>query len=129
MRADIATDGRLVFQVTDTGIGIAKPDIEKALADFSQVDGRLSRKYEGTGLGLPLCKRLASLHGGAINLASEVGVGTTVSVEFPASRVVGAQDVRNGKEDSGLAVAAGQNQTGAEPTEPPQPAAAPANPR
>ena len=77
-----------MFQVADTGIGIALDDIPKALAPFSQIDGDLNRKYEGTGLGLPLTKALAELHGGSLDLQSAVGVGTTVTVRFPAERIV-----------------------------------------
>ena len=57
------------------------------MAPFSQIDSNLSRKYEGTGLGLPLSKTLAELHGGSLDLQSEVGAGTTVTVRFPAERV------------------------------------------
>lgn len=81
------TDGDCVFQVTDTGIGIAPDDIPKALSRFGQVDSSLSRKYEGTGLGLPLTKALVELHGGSLELRSEVDIGTTVTVRFPAERV------------------------------------------
>ena len=77
-----------IFQIADTGIGIALDDIPKALAPFRQIDGALDRKYEGTGLGLPLAKSLAEMHGGSLDLQSEVGVGTTVTVRFPAKRVV-----------------------------------------
>ena len=77
-----------VFQVADTGIGIALDDIPKVLAPFQQVDGELSRKYEGTGLGLPLAKSLVELHGGSLDLQSRLGVGATVTVRFPAERVV-----------------------------------------
>ncbi len=77
-----------VFQVADTGIGIALADIPKALAPFQQLDSDLSRKYEGSGLGLPLTKALTELHGGSLGLQSEVGVGTTVTVRFPAERIV-----------------------------------------
>ena len=77
-----------MFQVADTGIGIALIDIPKALAPFSQIDSDLNRKYDGTGLGLPLTKALAELHGGSLDLQSEVGVGTTVTVRFPAERIV-----------------------------------------
>ena len=77
-----------VFQVIDTGIGIALEDITKALAPFQQIDSDLNRKYEGTGLGLPLTKSLVELHGGTLDLQSEVGVGTTVTVRFPAERIV-----------------------------------------
>ena len=77
-----------VFQVIDTGIGIAYEDIPKALAPFQQIDGGLNRKHEGTGLGLPLANSLAEMHGGYLDLQSEVGVGTTVTVHFPAERNV-----------------------------------------
>jgi PAS domain S-box-containing protein len=82
-----ANDGH-VFQIADTGIGIAPEDIPKALAPFQQIDSRISRKHEGTGLGLPLTKALVELHGGSLDLQSEVGVGTTVTVRFPAHRVL-----------------------------------------
>jgi signal transduction histidine kinase len=58
------------------------------MAPFSQIDSDLSRKYEGTGLGLPLTKALIELHGGSLRLQSEVGAGTTVTVRFPAGRIV-----------------------------------------
>ncbi len=77
-----------VFQVVDTGIGIALEDIPKALAPFQQIDSDLNRKYEGTGLGLPLSKALVEQHGGSFDLQSRVGIGTTVTVRFPAERIV-----------------------------------------
>jgi signal transduction histidine kinase len=80
-----------VFQIIDTGIGIAPEDIPKALSRFGQVDADLNRQYEGTGLGLPLTKALVEQHGGTLDLQSQVGVGTTVIVRFPAARVVGAR--------------------------------------
>jgi PAS domain S-box-containing protein len=81
-----------VFQIIDTGIGIAPEDIPKALSRFGQVDGDLNRQYEGTGLGLPLTKALVELHGGVLDLQSQVGVGTTVTVRFPAERIVASLD-------------------------------------
>ena len=81
------SDDGYVFQIADTGIGIALHDIPKALAPFSQIDGDLNRKYEGTGLGLSLTKSLVELHGGSLNLQSEVDIGTTVTVRFPAKRI------------------------------------------
>ncbi len=79
-----------VFQIIDTGIGIAPDDIPKALSRFGQVDADLNRQYEGTGLGLPLTKALVELHGGTLDLQSQVGIGTTVTVRFPAERIVGS---------------------------------------
>lgn len=80
-----ATDG-FVLQVVDTGIGIALNDIPKAFAPFQQIDSALNRKYEGTGLGLPLSKSLVELHGGSLDLQSQIGSGTTVTIRFPATR-------------------------------------------
>jgi PAS domain S-box-containing protein len=80
-------DSGYVFQVSDTGVGIALEDIPKCLAPFSQVDSKLDRKGEGTGLGLPLAKSMVELHGGTLDLQSQVGVGTTVTVRFPAARI------------------------------------------
>jgi PAS domain S-box-containing protein len=77
-----------VFQVIDTGIGIALGDIPIALSPFGQVDSRLTRKFAGTGLGLPLTKSLAEMHGGSLDLQSEEGAGTTVTVRFPSERIV-----------------------------------------
>ena len=77
-----------VLQVTDNGIGIALEDIPKVLEPFSQVDSTLSRKYDGTGLGLPLTKSLVEIHGGSFDLQSKLGVGTTVTARFPAERIV-----------------------------------------
>jgi signal transduction histidine kinase len=78
----------IAVAVQDTGIGIAVEDISKALASFGQVDGSLARQHEGTGLGLPLAKALAELHGGTLVLDSEIGVGTTVRVRFPPERLI-----------------------------------------
>ena len=86
-------DTGFVLQVIDTGIGMAPEDIPMALARFHQVDSALSRKYEGTGLGLPLSKALIEQHGGSLDLQSQLGVGTTATVRLPIDRVVeGAQN-------------------------------------
>ena len=78
----------LVTSVSDTGIGIAQGDIPRAFERFGQVDSTLARKYEGTGLGLPLARELVTLHGGTLTLASELSVGTTVTFVMPAERIV-----------------------------------------
>jgi PAS domain S-box-containing protein len=72
--------------VSDTGIGMTAEDIELALTPFGQVEGTaFSRRFEGTGLGLPLAKQLVELHGGRLGIESEPGVGTTVTMSFPRS--------------------------------------------
>ena len=72
----------------DTGIGIAPEDIPKAMAQFGQIDSSLSRKYDGTGLGLPLSEAMARMHGGSLSLRSEPDVGTTASLVLPATRII-----------------------------------------
>ena len=81
-------NGGLNILVQDTGIGIKENDIDKALTPFVQVDSELGRKYQGTGLGLPLSKELMELHGGTLTLESEFGVGSTVTVYLPSERVL-----------------------------------------
>ena len=81
-------NGGLVITVSDTGIGIAAGDIPKVMTSFGQVDSKVSRKYEGSGLGLPLAKHLVELHGGTLTLESQVDVGTTVTIILPSSRIV-----------------------------------------
>ena len=80
----------IVITVSDTGIGIAPNDIARALTPFTQIDNALSRRFEGTGLGLPLAESLTRLHGGTLALASEVGKGTTVTITLPADRIATA---------------------------------------
>ena len=77
-------DGMLVVEVRDTGIGMSAQEIPIALAPFGQVDSRLARRYDGTGLGLPLAKELVDLHDGALVIESTPGKGTTVRVTLPA---------------------------------------------
>lgn len=77
------------FIVSDTGIGMSKDDLSIAFSEFGQVDSGLARRHEGTGLGLPLTKRLIELHDGTIDVESQPGVGTTVIARFPASRAWG----------------------------------------
>lgn len=78
-----ATNDTVVFVVTDTGIGIALKDISRVMTPFGQVDSTLARRYEGTGLGLPLSKKLVETLGGEFNLQSEVGKGTTITITLP----------------------------------------------
>jgi len=78
----------IAVSVADTGIGIARNDIPKVFERFRQLDSRLSRKYEGTGLGLPLARQLIELHGGRMTLESELNHGTVVTIYFPEERIV-----------------------------------------
>ncbi|MGM0561425.1 MAG: sensor histidine kinase [Pseudomonadota bacterium] len=80
-------DEGVAFEIEDTGIGISHEDLEKVLQPFYQALSTSNRGYEGTGLGLPLTKSLIELHGGRMELDSEVGQGTTVRVILPAERV------------------------------------------
>ncbi len=77
-----------VVSISDTGIGIAEPDLRTILQPFIQVDSSLSRRYEGTGLGLPLTKSLVELHGGILEIESRMGEGTTASAIFPRERAI-----------------------------------------
>ena len=70
------------ISVTDTGIGISEEDIPKALSSFGQIDSKISRKYQGTGLGLPLTKKLIELMNGTFHIKSTVGHGTTITMTF-----------------------------------------------
>jgi len=85
---DISAEDELSIEVRDTGIGIAKENIPKAMSAFGQVEGVLDRKFEGTGLGLPLVISLVELHGGTVGLQSEPGEGTIVTFTLPAIRRV-----------------------------------------
>ena len=85
--ARLEDGGNLRVDVKDTGIGMDAAGIAQALKPFGQVDSGLSRRFEGTGLGLPLAKSLVELHGGALTITSEQGIGTVVSVVLPAWRV------------------------------------------
>ena len=87
LTAELSRDGSLLVSVADTGIGISPEDLPRALEAFGQIDSSLSRRFEGTGLGLPLTKALADLHGATFELESEPGVGTRVTILFPPARV------------------------------------------
>jgi len=79
---DVVT-GALNIQVRDTGIGIAPKDISRVMTPFGQVDSALSRKYEGTGLGLPLAKKFVESMGGIFAIESQLKVGTNVTITLP----------------------------------------------
>jgi PAS domain S-box-containing protein len=78
----------LRFAVKDTGIGIAPENITKLFQPFIQIDSALNRKFEGTGLGLALVKRIVEMHNGSVSLTSELGVGSCFTVELPCESAV-----------------------------------------
>lgn len=90
LEGGVGDDGGIQVRVRDTGIGMSAVGIKKALTRFGQVDSSLARRYEGAGLGLPLTKELAELHGGTIDIESVPGEGTTVTILFPSERTVKA---------------------------------------
>ena len=69
--------------VKDNGIGIKEEDQEKVFVEFEQVDSSYEKEYEGTGLGLPLTKKLVEMHGGEIHLHSKPNEGTEVLITLP----------------------------------------------
>ncbi|MEA2755634.1 MAG: hypothetical protein QOJ54_1923, partial [Aliidongia sp.] len=85
-----APPGTVLITITDTGIGMTPAEIETALETFQQVDGSLTRGHEGMGLGLPLARSIADLHGGELAIDSTPGTGTVVRVSLPVLGEVGA---------------------------------------
>ena len=88
IRAYARDDNGLSLAIEDTGIGIAPEHLDMALAPFGQVDSALAREHQGTGLGLPLVKAMIELHGGRIEIQSELGRGTAVILHFPPERTL-----------------------------------------
>jgi PAS domain S-box-containing protein len=86
--AAVERQAGVTIVVRDQGIGMEPADIPIALEPFRQVDGALSRKFEGTGLGLPLTKALMELHGGVLELESTPAVGTAAILHFPGYRII-----------------------------------------
>jgi PAS domain S-box-containing protein len=92
---DLDSFGGVTLSVTDTGIGIAESNLNHMFESFWRADNVNHRDVEGTGLGLPLTRRLVELHGGVINLSSILGKGTTATVRLPHHRVVARQAVNS----------------------------------
>jgi two-component system cell cycle sensor histidine kinase PleC len=86
LSATAACDGSIAIAVSDTGIGIAAADLDRVFEPFRQADAATSRAREGTGLGLPITKRLVELSSGRMAMESHVGLGTTVTVWLPATQ-------------------------------------------
>ena len=88
IHAERCNMGGIRITVSDTGIGISDDDIPLVLEPFGQVVSAMTRKFEGTGLGLPLVKAMIHQHGGEFHIASELGVGTSITVTFPVERII-----------------------------------------
>jgi signal transduction histidine kinase len=86
------TPAGFAISVRDTGIGIAKSDLGRVLRPFVQVENSLSRRHEGTGLGLTLVKSMAEIHDGSLTLESELGRGTVARLAFPPERMIPARN-------------------------------------
>jgi signal transduction histidine kinase len=82
-------DGCYEVAVRDTGVGMTEKEMAHAMMPFGQNENRFTGKHEGTGLGLPLAKAMLELHEGALTMSSVPEVGTTVTMTFPAYRVIG----------------------------------------
>jgi signal transduction histidine kinase len=90
----------VTITIADTGIGMSAQEIVVALEPFRQVDNAMSRRYEGSGLGLPLAKQLTELHSGTLELTSEPGAGTTARVRLPYRRVLRQVDLISEAKDA-----------------------------
>ena len=89
-----AAGDTLVFAVEDTGIGISPQDLPRLGTPFMQAESAYSRRFDGAGLGLSVVKGLVQLHGGRLEIASELGKGTQVSVCLPLKETGAAEPVR-----------------------------------
>ncbi|MCW8914528.1 MAG: ATP-binding protein [Magnetovibrio sp.] len=92
VQSEVRPDGEINVSVKDTGIGIKEDDISKVFEPFVQVENIFTRTHHGSGIGLSISKRLSALHGGELNIESELGVGTKATVTFPKERICGAVD-------------------------------------
>jgi PAS domain S-box-containing protein len=114
----------LEISVSDSGIGISKPDMAKLFQAFSQIDSRLARKFEGTGLGLAMVKQMTELHGGAVAVASAEGEGARFAVWLPLRtpaqadasppQIAGAAAVHTTKSSERIALLVGDNERSAD---------------
>ena len=86
LTAHMMPDGGIGLMVADTGVGIPSAELPRILHPFEPPDSTIARNSRGTGLGLPIVKRLVEMHGGRMELTSQPGVGTAVVLVFPADR-------------------------------------------
>jgi len=94
--ARLEDNGGGAIAVTDSGIGVAKGDMQKVMTPFGQVDSALAREHEGTGLGVPLVKAIIELHGGTLTFDSTPGKGREVTLRFPPERSIRSEAAKTG---------------------------------
>lgn len=107
LTAGLDLDGSLWLSVQDTGIGIARQHQHLVFEPFEQVENTRTHRYPGTGLGLPIASKLVRLHGGDLELESELAEGTKVTLRLPGSRVLG-RDGRPQSPEASAGPGAGQ---------------------
>jgi signal transduction histidine kinase len=120
VRCVVTDDDSACFSVTDSGIGISPGDQGRIFEDYGQIDGPIQRRVRGTGLGLPLTRKLATLLGGSVSVTSAVGCGSTFTVIIPRDY----EQWRAGGDDRGPA---GRGHAGASRTNAGAERVAPAN--
>ncbi|MGI9404614.1 MAG: sensor histidine kinase [Hyphomicrobium sp.] len=103
IEANCHAEGGVFVRITDTGVGMSEEDITVALTPFDQVDTSRARWRDGTGLGLPIALALVQLHGGELNVESELNIGTRVVVTLPPCEQLSVTEVRDAVMGQGLA--------------------------
>jgi PAS domain S-box-containing protein len=88
LTASLGSDGGVVLAIEDNGIGIPADQLERVMEPFAQVEADLDRRFEGVGMGLPLSRGLARLHGGDLALESQPGKGTRAVITLPPERSI-----------------------------------------
>jgi signal transduction histidine kinase len=88
IQSGLTPEADLFISVTDTGIGIPEAELERVFEPFTQLDGSLSRRYPGAGLGLFTARAVVTAHGGQLQLTSQPGVGTAARIVLPKSRIL-----------------------------------------
>lgn len=93
LKAKLSNSDRVVISVTDTGVGIPESDRDKVFGAFQRVENEYAMRQSGTGLGMPLTRRLAEINGGSVDFESRPGQGTTFFINLPATEVSPEQSV------------------------------------